>query len=109
MVDLQTAMAAAAADRQKRLDKTAAERKKRRSGADLGIERFDPVQHVAKEKAETASMWFVLALRRCGVAEPPHADGLGRPRGWISVVVPPHWDAHFPACTPPCRHARGLC
>ena len=60
MVDLQTAMAAAAADRQKRLDKTAAERKKRRSGADLGIERFDPVQHVAKEKAETASMWFVL-------------------------------------------------
>ncbi len=62
MVDLQTAMAAAAADRQKRLDKTAAERKKRRSGADLGIERFDPVQHVAKEKAETASMWFVLAF-----------------------------------------------
>ena len=61
MVDLQTAMAAAAADRQKRLDKTAAERKKRRSGADLGIERFDPVKHVAKEKAETASMWFVLA------------------------------------------------
>ena len=62
MVDLQTAMAAAAADRQKRLDKTAAERKKRRSGADLGIERFDPVQHVAKEKAETASMWFVRAF-----------------------------------------------
>jgi len=61
MVDLQTAMAAAAADRQKRLDKTAADRKKRRSGADLGIERFDPVNHVAKEKAETASMWFVLA------------------------------------------------
>ncbi len=61
MVDLQTAMAAAAADRQKRLDKTDAERKKRRSGADLGIERFDPVKHVAKEKAETASMWFVLA------------------------------------------------
>lgn len=61
MVDLQTAMAAAAADRQKRLDKTAADRKKRRSGADLGIERFDPVNHVAKERAETASMWFVLA------------------------------------------------
>ena len=61
MVDLQTAMAAAAADRQKRLDKTAADRKKRRSGSDLGIERFDPVNHVAKEKAETASMWFVLA------------------------------------------------
>lgn len=61
MVDLQTAMAAAAADRQKRLDKTASERKKRRSGADLGIERFDPVKHVAKEKAETASMWLVLA------------------------------------------------
>ena len=62
MVDLQTAMAAAAADRQQRLDKTAEERKKRRSGANLGIERFDPVKHVSKERAETASMWLVIAF-----------------------------------------------
>lgn len=62
MVDLQTAMAAAAAERQQRLDKTAEERKKRRSGANLGIERFDPVKHVSKERAETASMWLVLSF-----------------------------------------------
>ena len=62
MVDLQTAMAAAAAERQQRLDKTAEERKKRRSGADLGIERFDPVEYVSREKAETASMWLVLTF-----------------------------------------------
>ncbi|MBT60984.1 MAG: hypothetical protein CMA63_05470 [Euryarchaeota archaeon] len=62
MVDLNTAMAAASADRQKRMVDETKERKKRRSGKDLGIEAFDPVQHVAKEKAETASMWLVIAF-----------------------------------------------
>ena len=35
---------------------------KRRSGRNLGIEAFDPVKHVAKEKAETASMWLVICF-----------------------------------------------
>ncbi len=38
------------------------ERVKRSSGRDLGSEAFDPVKHVAKEKAETAAMWLVIAL-----------------------------------------------
>ena len=52
MVDINTAMAAAATERRNRGtgDK---ERKKNRSGADMGIEAFDPVKHVAKEKADT--------------------------------------------------------
>ena len=55
MVDINTAMAAAAAERRNRGtgDK---ERKKNRSGADMGIESFDPVKHVSKEKADTISM-----------------------------------------------------
>ena len=107
MVDLQTAMAAAAADRQKRLDKTAAERKKRRSGADLGIERFDPVQHVAKEKAETASMWFVLALRRVALLNRHLLMGwVGPGDGFLLWFLP---IGMLISCrTPPCRHARGL-
>ena len=49
MVDINTAMAAAAAERRNRGtgDK---ERKKNRSGADMGIESFDPVKHVSKGK-----------------------------------------------------------
>ena len=62
MVDLQTAMAAAAAERKQRSGAASQERKVRRSGADLGIEAFDPVKHVKKEKADTASMWLVLSL-----------------------------------------------
>ena len=62
MVDLQTAMAAAAAERKQRSGAASQERKVRRSGADLGIEAFDPVKHVKKEKADTASMWLVLAF-----------------------------------------------
>ena len=62
MVDLNTAMAAAAGERQKRLADEGKERKKRRSGSDLGIEPFDPVKHVSKEKAETVSMWLVIAF-----------------------------------------------
>ncbi|NCG01746.1 MAG: hypothetical protein GWP25_08150 [Euryarchaeota archaeon] len=62
MVDLNTAMAAASVDRQKRAADEGKERMKRRSGRDLGIEAFDPVKHVAKEKAETASMWLVITF-----------------------------------------------
>ena len=38
------------------------EKKVRRTGRNLGIEAFDPVKHVQKEKADTASMWLVLAF-----------------------------------------------
>jgi len=61
MVDLKTAMAAAQAERMKRDGAKNAEKKKRRSGADLGIEPFDPVKYVGKERADTASMWLVIA------------------------------------------------
>ena len=56
MVDLKTAMAAAQAERMKRDGAKNAEKKKRRSGADLGIEPFDPVKYHGKERADTASM-----------------------------------------------------
>ena len=61
MVDINTAMAAAAAERRNRGtgDK---ERKKNRSGANMGIESFDPVKHVAKEKADARSMWLVISF-----------------------------------------------
>ena len=62
MVDLNTAMAAASGERQKRMADEGKERKKRRSGSDLGIEAFDPVKHVTKEKAETVSMWLVIGF-----------------------------------------------
>ena len=61
MVDISPAMAAAAGERRNRGtgDK---ERKKNRSGADMGIESFDPVKHVSKEKADTISMWLVISF-----------------------------------------------
>ncbi len=61
MVDINTAMAAAATERRNRGtgDK---ERKKNRTGADMGIEAFDPVKHVEKEKADTFSMWLVITF-----------------------------------------------
>jgi len=62
MVDLQTAMAAAAAERKQRSGAASQERKVRRSGSNLGIEAFDPVKHVKKEKADTASMWLVFTF-----------------------------------------------
>lgn len=61
MVDINTALAAAATERKNR-GTGGKERKKNRSGADMGIESFDPVKHVAKEKAETISMWLVLSF-----------------------------------------------
>ena len=60
MVDLKTAMAAVQAERMKRDGAKNAEKKKRRSGADLGIEPFDPVKYQGKERADTASMWLVI-------------------------------------------------
>src|SRR6056300_695138 len=60
MVDLKTAMAAAQAERKKRDGAKTDEKKKRRSGADLGIEPFDPAKNARKEKADTASMWLVI-------------------------------------------------
>lgn len=62
MVDLQTAMAAAAAERKQRSGAASQDRKVRRSGSNLGIEAFDPVNHVKKEKADTASMWLVFVF-----------------------------------------------
>ena len=53
-------MAAAQAERMKRDGAKNAEKKKRRSGADLGIEPFDPVKYQGKERADTASMWLVI-------------------------------------------------
>jgi len=61
-------MAAARAEaeskqRKKHRDKQEKSEKKRsRSGEDMGLESFDPVNYVAKEKAETASMWLVLGF-----------------------------------------------
>jgi len=61
-------MAAARAEaeskqRKKRRDKQEKSEKKRsRSGEDMGLESFDPVNYVAKEKADTASMWLVLGF-----------------------------------------------
>ncbi len=63
MVDISTAMAAAAADGRRRpRGGKDDDRKKRRTGGDLGIEPFDPVLHVQKEKAAAASMWLVLGF-----------------------------------------------
>ena len=67
-MDFKSAMAAARAEaesrqRKKRRDKDEKSEKKRsRSGQDMGLESFDPVNYVAKEKAETASMWLVLGF-----------------------------------------------
>ena len=67
-MDFKTAMAAARAEaeakqRKKRRDKDEKTEKKRsRSGQDMGLEAFDPVDYVAKEKADTASMWLVLGF-----------------------------------------------
>jgi len=62
MVDLNTAMAAAAAEQKRRSSDGTQERKKRRTGKDMGIEAFDPVTYVGKERADTASMWLVLTF-----------------------------------------------
>ncbi len=60
MVDISTAMAAASVDGKRRGGKD--KEKKGKSGRNLGVEAFDPIKYVAKEKAETASMWLVLGF-----------------------------------------------
>jgi len=62
MVDLNTAIAAASTERRKRTDGEDKEKKIRRSGADLGLEAFDPAKYAEKEKADAVSMWLVLAF-----------------------------------------------
>jgi uncharacterized protein YfcZ (UPF0381/DUF406 family) len=62
MVDLNTAMAAAATERRKRVEGEEKEKKIRRSGADLGLEPFDPAKYAEKEKADTVSMWLVITF-----------------------------------------------
>ena len=62
MVDLSTAMTAAQGERRQRTPGDGKEKKVRRTGRNLGIEPFDPVKHVAKEKADMASMWLVLGF-----------------------------------------------
>ena len=62
MVDLSTAMTAAQGERRQRKPGEGKEKKVRRTGRNLGIESFDPVKHVQKEKADMASMWLVLGF-----------------------------------------------
>ena len=57
MVDLTTAMAAAAASDKRRGGRDG---EKKRPGGKVGTEPFDPADHVLKEKADAASMWLVL-------------------------------------------------
>lgn len=63
MVDISTAMTAASADGRRRGPKDPD--KKGKSGRNLGIEPFDPAKYVAKERAETASMWLVMGFSLC--------------------------------------------
>lgn len=63
-MDFKTAMAAARAEAESRRKAGKSgegkEKRKSRSGPDMGLESFDPSKYVSKEKAETASMWLVL-------------------------------------------------
>lgn len=59
MVDLSTAMSAAQADRGKRKKDGD---KRGRSGRNHGLEPFEPEKFVKKEKAESISMWLVMAM-----------------------------------------------
>ena len=58
MVDISTAMQAARAEaRRKQRGKDDG---KKRPGRDLGVENFDPKDHVEKERADAISMWLVI-------------------------------------------------
>ena len=57
MVDISTAMAAAAASDRRRGGRDG---EKKRPGGKVGTEPFDPADHVIKEKADAASMWLVI-------------------------------------------------
>jgi hypothetical protein len=91
MVDLQTAMAAASAERRQRSGAASEERKVRRSGASLGLEPFDPVKHVSKEKADTASMWLVIACQRISKNFTAKERGLKQ----VSSILLLSWQCHF--------------
>jgi len=58
MVDLSTALAAAAASDKRRGGRDG---EKKRPGGKVGTEPFDPADHVIKEKADAASMWLVIS------------------------------------------------
>ena len=60
MVDVSTAMAAARADSGKR--RRGGKEGKKRPGSKLGVEPFDPAEHVKKEKADTFSMWLMILM-----------------------------------------------
>ncbi len=59
MVDISTAMQAAAAEGRRKQQSD--DGRKKRPGGKLGVENFDPREHVEKEKADTISMWLMLA------------------------------------------------
>ena len=60
MVDLNTAMQAARAENRRK--KKSGDDRKARPGGKLGVENFDPKDHVEKEVADTISMWLVVAF-----------------------------------------------
>ena len=60
MVDVNTAMAAARAQSGKR--RRGDKKGKKRPGSKLGVEPFDPAEHVQKEKADTISMWLMITM-----------------------------------------------
>lgn len=60
MVDLNTAMQAARAEN--RRSKRSGDDRKGKPGGKLGVENFDPKDHVEKEVADTISMWLVISL-----------------------------------------------
>jgi hypothetical protein len=60
MVDLNTAMQAARAEN--RHKKRSGDDRKARPGGKLGVENFDPKDHVEKEVADTISMWLVITF-----------------------------------------------
>lgn len=60
MVDLNTAMQAARAEN--RRTKKSGDDRKGKPGGKLGVENFDPKDHVEKEVADTISMWLVMTF-----------------------------------------------
>ncbi len=58
MVDISTAMQAARAETRRK--QRGNDDGKKRPGRDLGVENFDPKDHVEKERADAISMWLVL-------------------------------------------------
>ena len=65
-MDFKTAMAAARAEAESRRkagkSDDGKDKRRSRSGPDMGLESFDPAKYVSKEKADTGSMWLVLAF-----------------------------------------------